>query len=352
MLSLPASVPGRGKPGVRRKPPYGPFPERGSDTGDVANRGSGPDGLPRLTAVPAARSKAAVLKVRFWVILGGLLFSAAVGLFAAVSFLTFEPAVVDVDDAKPQGLAVAELAANDFLYGGGFSVPQVPGQDSPEGSSVDVAGPLVWDGFTRYALPNGTPVEAHRFLFHRALRSGGTTGPTGEVVDQDVAYQLMELSVLVAVPLDTNPVLAARPYMSPAVYSDAELVADYSDFELAAPLPSGAAEQIGSWGKAWAEDDAEKLKLLTGDLTAGVRYVGLGGYSFAEIRVLSSSEFAEDSYLVRVRIVLTGANGSILEMDMDLTVTAASTGLPKVSGWGPAGSGLRTPADVRVSEGQ
>lgn len=318
----------------------------------MATERSRQDGLPRLTAVPAARSRAAVLKVRFWAIFGGLLFSAGVGLFAAVSFLTFEPPVVDVDDAKPRGLAVAELAANDFLFGGGFRIPQIPGQDSPEGSSVDVSGPLVWDRFVRYTLPNGVPVESHRFLFHRAIRGASSTTSSGEVIEAKPTLQLMELAVLVAVPDDTNPVLAARPYMTPAVYSDAGLKTDYSDSELAAPLPGGAAEQLGSWGKAWAADDSEKLKLITGDQTPNVRYVGLGGYTLDELRVLSASEYGDDSFLVRVRIALSGANGSILEMDMDLTVTAASTGLPKVSGWGPAGSGLRTPADVRVSEGQ
>jgi len=318
----------------------------------MANELGNQGGPPRLTAVPAARSKAAVLKVRFWSIMAALFGTSAVGLFAAVSFLTFEPAVVNVDDAKPRGLAVAELAANDFLYGGVFQVPQIPGQDPPRGSKVDVAGSVLWDGFSRYSLPNGTPVEAHRFLFHRILRNGTGTASTGEITDENVSYQLMELNVLVAVPVDTNPVLAARPHMSPAVYADAQIIADYSDFELAAPLPTGSTQQIASWGKAWAEDDSEKLKLLTGDLTANVRYVGLGGYAFKEIRVLSASEFGDDSFLVRARIVLDGANGSILEMDMDLTISEASTGLPKVSGWGPAGSGLRTPADVRVSAGQ
>lgn len=309
-------------------------------------------GLPRLTAVPAARSKAAVLKVRFWLIMAALLSCSATGLFAAVSFLTFDPEVVNVDDAKPRGRAIAELAANDFLYGGVFQVPQIPGQDPPSGSNVDIAGSVMWDGFSRYSLPNGAPVERHRFLFHRILRNATNTALPGDVAAEEVSYQLMELTVLVAVPVDTNPVLAARPYMSPAVYADAEIIADYSDFQLAAPLPAGSVQQIASWGAAWAADDSEKLKLLTGDPTANVRYVGLGGYVFKEIRVLSASDYGEDSFLVRARIVLGGANESILEMDMDLTISEASTGLPKVSGWGPAGSGLRVPADVRVSSGQ
>lgn len=307
-----------------------------------------PDGLPRLTAVPAARSRAAVLKIRFWAVFAALIFSAGVGLFAAVSFLTFDPPVVDVNDAKPIGLAVAELAAHDFLSGGTLRLPTVPGQDPVPGSTVAAFGPIAWQGFARYDLPNGTPVEAHRFLFYRSLSS---PSPATGAAAPPPTYQLMELSVLVAVPRDTNPILAARPYMEPALFADAELVTDLSDFELAESLPRTARDQIRSWGRAWATNDTEKLKLITGDQTARVRYIGLGGYVFDDdFQVLSASEFPDDTFLVRIRVVLRGANESILEMDMDLTVTSASTGLPKVSGWGPAGSGLRTPADVRVSE--
>jgi hypothetical protein len=333
-------VPVEGSPGTRPCP--------GSDTVPVSRDDLRPDGLPRLTAVPAARSRAAVLKVRFWAVFGALVFSSAVGIFAAVSFLTFKPPVVDVDATKPLGLAVAELAAHDFVTGGALRLPTVPGQDPTQTAPIESTGPLAWQGFSRYRLPNGTPVESHRFLFYRTVQPA-TPPPTGASVRP--VYQLMELSVLVAVPPDTNPILAARPYMEPAVFADAELVTDLTDFRLAAPLPDTALDQIRSWAQAWAADDSEKLKLITGDQTARVRYVGLGGYSLAEIRILSAAKFADDTFLARVRIVLGGANESILEMDMDLTITAASTGLPKVSGWGPAGSGLRTPADVRVSEG-
>lgn len=314
----------------------------------VNERASQP-GLPRLTAVPAARSKAAVLKVRFWAILGALLFAASVGIFAAVSFLTFEPAVVDVEASKPRGLAVAELAANDFLFGGTLPVPEVKDQNPAPGSAVVVVGPVVWDRFTRSTFPNGIEFESHKFLFHREVRAPSTTTGSGEVVEGALTLQLMELTVLVAVPVDVNPVVAALPYMVPAVYSNLAIKADYSDSELVKSLPAPAVAQLRAWGESWAKDDAQQLKLLTGDQTPNVRYVGLGGYTLAEMRVLSSLEFGQDSFLVRVRLALRSANGSILEMDMDLTVTSASSGLPKVSGWGPAGSGLKTPADVRVS---
>jgi hypothetical protein len=318
----------------------------------MANERSNQGGLPRLTAVPAARSKAAVLKVRFWAILGALFFSAAVGIFAAVSFLTFEPEIVDVEASKPRGLAVAELAAHDFLFGGTLTVPEVQGQNPAPGSAVDVAGPVVWSSFTRSTFPNGVPVESHKYLFHREIREASTTTSTGEVIEGAVTFQLMELTVLVAVPTDVNPVVAAMPHMVPVVYSDLAIKTDYSDSSLVQSLPASAVAQLRAWGESWAKDDSQQLRLLTGDQTANVRYVGLGGYTLAEMRVISALEFGDDSFLVRIRIALRSANGSILEMDMDLTITSASSGLPKVSGWGPAGSGLRTPADVRVSSDQ
>lgn len=318
----------------------------------MANEYGNQGGLPRLTAVPAARSKAAVLKVRFWSILGALFFAAGVGVFAAVSFLTFEPEFVDVEAAKPRGLAVAEIAAHDFLFGGTLAVPEVAGQNPAVGSAVLVAGPVVWDRFTRQTFPNGVPVESHKFLFYRELREPSSTTSTGEVVEGKATFQLMELTVLVAVPTDVNPVVAARPHMVPAVYSDLAVKTDYSDSSLVAPLPSPAVNQLRAWGEAWAKDDSQQLKLLTGDQTPNVRYVGLGGYTLAEMRVISALEYEADSFLARIRLALRSANGSILEMDMDLTVTSASSGLPKVSGWGPAGSGLRRPADVRVSSDQ
>jgi len=320
----------------------------GSDTARMAEEYKKQGGLPRLTAVPAARSKAAVLKVRFWSILGALLFSAAVGIFAAVSFLTFEPEVVDVEAAKPRGLAVAEIAAHDFLFGGALAVPEVVGQNPSVGSAVTVTGPVIWDRFTRQTFPNGVPVESHKFLFYRELREPSLTTSTGEVIEGKATFQLMELTVLVAVPVDVNPVVAARPHMVPALYSDLAVKTDYTDSALLAPLPSPAVSQLRAWGEAWAKDDAQQLKLLTGDQTPNVRYVGLGGYVLAEMRVISALEYEADSFLVRTRLALRGANGSILEMDLDLTVTSASSGLPKVSGWGPAGSGLKRPADVRV----
>ena len=304
--------------------------------------------LPRLTAIPAARSKAAVLKVRFWLVLSVLLFAAGAGVFAAVSFLTFQPPVVDLEAEKPLGRAVAELAVNDFLSGGEILVPEVRDQNPPTGSAVEVFGPLVWDRFTKSLLPNGVPVELHTFLVHRSLRGPTVVDESGATIEGERTLQLMEVSVLVATPVDTNPAVAARPYMIPAVYSDLDVRTDYSDSTLLKTLPGPAINQLRAWGSAWARDDSEQLKLLTGDQTPNVRYVGLGGYSLNGMSVISALEFAPDEFVVRARVGLRSANGSILEMDMDLTITAASSGLPKVVGWGPAGSGLRRPESVRV----
>jgi hypothetical protein len=314
----------------------------------IAN--SGPDRLPRLTAVPAARSKAAALKIRFWVLLAALLFAAGAGVFAAVSYLTFQPPVSDPAAGEPLGLAIAVISAEEFLAVVGLPLPDAGLRASGTATGVPHAGPLAWGGFVRFSIPNGLPMESHRFLFNREIRTPGGMSASGELLPDTVEYQLMTLTVLVAVPAGSNPVLAALPYMAPANYPDLEIVADYSDSNLAKALPTPAVAQLRAWGEAWAADNSTQLRLLTGDQTSGVRYVGLGGYSLREIRVLSALEIGKDLYLARIRVVLRGANESILEMDMDLTITAASSGLPKVTGWGPAGSGIRTPADVRVVE--
>ena len=324
----------------------------GSDTDDVNTRGYSQDGAPRLTAVPAARSRAAALKVRFALLLTALLLSSAVGLFAAFAFLSFDPPVVDVEATKPRGRAMAELVAYSYINGLALPLPVIQGEQLPESAPVEVKGPLTWDGFDRQALPSGETVEAHRFLFYRPINTGGTADAAGQVANQKTTYQLMLLTVLVGTPTVGNPVLAARPHFAPAPWRDnSTLVANYSDAE-PVTLPTGAVEQLRSWAGAWASDDAEKLKLLTGDQTAGVRYVGLGGYQFVEMRLIASIRTAADGFLVRARVVLAGANELKLEMDMDITVDSASTGLPNVVGWGPAGSGITAPADVRVTVDQ
>jgi hypothetical protein len=322
-----------------------------SDAVDVPARGFSSQGLPDLTAVPAARSRAATLKLRFALLFSTLVLAAFSGIFAAVAFINYEPPVVDITENVPRGRAVAELAAESFLSAGPLPVPSL-GQPLPTGQdpAVEVFGPITWNSFTRSTLPSGEKVESHRFLFYRTIRSGGSVAEDGAILNQRVEYELMELTVLVAVPSKGDPALAARPFFTPAEYVLPEgFVADYTDQDIES-LPQPATDQITAWATAWAEDDYERLKLMTGDTAPKVRYRGLGGFTVTAVNIYSALPVLEDAYLVRARVVLESANGSRLEMDMDLTVTEASTGLPKVSGWGPAGSGVRRPADVRVVE--
>lgn len=293
--------------------------------------------LPRLTAVPAARSRAAVLKVRFYVLLGGLFSVAAIGMFSAFAWLTYNPAIPDPTAATPQGQALATIVTEAFLAGEALPVPAAANIALTVGPPVEVHGPVVWDRFYSFSLA-AARMESHRFLFNRRIPDQGG----------QPAYELMELTVLIAIPADGNPVLAAQPQFAPASWVSSGVVTDYSDID-SPPLPATGRDQIKAWSLAWAAADAEKLKLLTGDPTPGVRYVGLGGYTAEDVIVVSALLAGEDSYLVRVRLVLKGANESTLEMDMDLTVKSASSGLPNIVGWGPAGSGVLTPADVRVS---
>lgn len=278
------------------------------------------------------------MKVRFFVLLGAIGLMGLLGLVSAFAWFTQKPPVVDLTADDPQGRGLAEVVAEGFLAGTTPPVPTAAGVVLRPGSPTSVEGTLSWDGFSTFVL-GGSRTELHRFLFVRK------TGPDPE----KPVLELMRLSVMVAIPAGGNPVLAAQPHFGPASWSSSEVVTDYTDLESIA-LPSSAQDQIRSWATAWATADSEKLRLLTGDATPKVRYVGLGGYQLQDVRVISALLAGQDAFLVRARVVLASANESILEMDMDLTIKSASTGLPNVVGWGPAGSGILTPADVRVSD--
>lgn len=294
--------------------------------------------LPRLAAVPAARSRAAVLKVRFFILLGFMVAMSLLGLVSAFAWFTQKPPVIDLRADDPQGRGLAEVVAEGYVSGFTIPVPTAAGVVFKPSTPVETQGEISWEGFSTFTL-GGSRTELHRFLF---VRKTGTD-PLKPVLE------LMRLSVLVAVPAGGNPVLAAQPQFAPASWASSDVVTDYSDLESVA-LPPSAQDQIQAWATAWAAGDSETLRLLTGDATPGVRYVGLGGYQVKSARVVSALLAGQDAFLVRARIVLSGANESILEMDMDLTVKSASTGLPNVVGWGPAGSGILSPADVRVDE--
>jgi hypothetical protein len=308
----------------------------GSDTDFVSNE-------PRLTAVPAARSRMPVLRIRLALVLGSLVAAAVLGLLSTLAWMTQSTPAPDLSQALPKGKGVATIAAEAWLDGKPIEVPALMDVALPETRVPLVHSDLTWEGFAPRALPSGVSYEVHRFLvvLPFTLDSGKQSN------------RVMRVFTTVAVTPDGRSYLAALPSMAPVDMRTGKGVLDYSDLQ-PKPLPSDAIAQIEQWADAWAADDRDQLKLLTGDTVSGVEYPGIGGFESTGsdvIAALSAGEtaYGSDTYLVRVRISLAsgGANQFQTETDMDLTMVDITTGLPRIVGWGPAGAGLRGPSETR-----
>jgi hypothetical protein len=302
-----------------------------------------------LTAIPAARSSAPVLKIRFYTIFGSLLLAAVAGIFAAVSWATYQPQAVDLTAPVPRGRGLATVTADAYLRGALAPVPVVQGLTykpaAPGAFQVD--GEVRWDRFSRFALPSGT-FERHTLLFYRVM---GTE-------NSRPLLELSEITVLVAVPstpaaggiAQGTPALAATPSVRPAKFRNSAAIADFSDLEGVAPLPPTSRDLLTTqWVKAYATDNAELLLRYSGTSDTGFRYIGIGGFTDeSTLRVVTAVNRGDDAWLVRARVLLAGANGTQAEMDLDVTIRDASSGNPKIVAWGPAGSGALTPDAARI----
>ena len=299
---------------------------------------------PRLTAVPAARSRMPLLQIRVAVILGSLVAAALLGLVSTVAWIANKPQPADLGPVTTYGRGLAEVAANSWLDGTPLAVATLNNVTLKTGSAL-VHGPIAWDGFSRSSLPapSGLVYERHRFV----------TTIAGLDDKGKQTWRPVMLTVTVAFPTSSSPVLASLPSLESVTTAGSGKVFDYTDLS-DKQLPSGASAQLQSWVQYWVTDNRAQLKQLTGDGQPGAVYVGLGGFANGELSVVSSlpagaTQYGQDTWLVRARVRLIGANEYSQEMEMDLTVIDASSGLPRVIGWGPAGVGLRGPNETRAA---
>lgn len=298
---------------------------------------------PRLTAVPAARSRMPLLQIRIALVLGTLLAAALLGVISTVAWMTHRPAPVDLSSVTTYGRGLAEVAVVSWLDGKPIQAGSLDSIEFPSRTPL-AHGAVAWDGFTRAALPepSGLVYERHRFVTTIA-----GTDDAGEPTWRPVA-----VSIVVSFPESSRPLISSLPSIEPLDTRNSDKVFDYSDLSTQA-LPAQAGTEISRWAGYWASDDRDQLKLTTGDQTTGVEYIGLGGFNADTVRVIAAlpagnTAYGSDTWLVRIRLAITGANKYSTETEMDLTVVGASTGIPRIVGWGPAGAGLRGPAETRL----
>jgi len=309
-------------------------------------RQSDPSSSPRLTAIPAARSSAAVLKVRLILVLGSLLLAAGAGIFAAYSYITFTPPQVNPDSFEPRGQGLASMVAVAFLNGQELpipvadEVPELPGELVPLPHT-----PPQWNTFESGTI-RGRYAELHSFSFYRVFNEA----------TPDEAKILYQLDVLVSFTDRNTPVLGALPSFQPVIAGNSG-TSTLPNKDGASDITTGQRNALESWAKAWAANDTEELSTVAGAGT-GYRYLGLGGFQSTGVQVLSlalltpQASAAERTFTARTRVSLVSANGYETSMDMDVLLrgTGDDNVRAYVTAWGPAGSGRPRQEDVRVRE--
>lgn len=299
----------------------------------------------RLTAVPAKRSSAPILQIRLFIVLGTLVIAAIAGLVSFFAWMSLSIPEPDLTKALPEGKSLSEIAARDWLDGRESTLPAIEGLSLPKSDNPLPYSSLVWDSFTKGSLPSGFPFELHSFTVQLV-----------EGTDRDGKNIVKSMLMVVPVSFnsDGDPLLAGLPYLEQISTKEAEIIFDYSDVG-SAPLPTGATTQISKWAQSWADDSREQLKLLTGDTAPGIEYKGLGGFVADRVQIINAlpagnTIYGSDTFLVRVRVFISSnsANKFSTATDLDLTVTDASSGLPKIVGWGSAAKGLLGPQETRV----
>lgn len=279
-----------------------------------------------------------MLKIRIWLVLGSLVFAAAMGIVATVAWMSQDPPPpVDLADAQPQAAAAATLVANAYLDGQPAPVPVADDvQGWPTGQSLEHQPPQ-WNGFDTIKFPSGLSVERHRFLFYRNATIDGKPG-----------LLMYELVVPMAISSVGTPALAGLPYFHPTTYGD---VAGNTLYETKneVNVPPAIGEAVQQWANAWAVGDSEKLKALAGDGSVGAYYPGLGGCEAGSVKMLSTYPSSSETWVIRARVPLTCANGYSSLMDLDVTAVGNPPSPTRIVGWGPIGSGVLGPDSVRVT---
>lgn len=306
--------------------------------------------MPRLTAVPAKRSNAAVLKVRLYLVVGLLIFSALLGLFSTVAWFGSKgKSEIDVTQIQSKAQGSAEEAAREWLNGetllvgrsGNIATEQLSKNGTGDNPGRFDYSSLSWDGFESDSLSDGRKFEIHHFIVKATV-----TGADGKPAS---ALYRLSVTMLLSANGEAEPVLAAAPALESYIPGKDDYPFDYSKVADNVNLPSAVTGILNEWANAYAADDAAQLKLIVGDPESNAQYYGIPGFKSGKLSVVYALSFKEGDkpavpkeILVRARVSLESANGFSSETEYDLLVDGADTGSPHVVAWGPAGSANRS----------
>jgi hypothetical protein len=330
--------------------------------------------MPRApwTAIPAARSSAAGLKIRLYAIIGVLLLAAACGIFSAIAWAGHEVPIV-TGSPEPHALGLATTVANDFFNGTTLSYPDPtasgvsPALGHPARASRLPVTSITFDYFATGPNPtyiDGDFLETYYF---------DVTAPSGDyqlAVPMDVTSSGSTLAAYPALlPLvNAGPSYSSGPAGAYSLYSAAPaaqaVAIDYSTdtnpigcATCTSTIPTPVSSVIAQWAADFTSNTSQAQSDLQANVVADASaspgdYVGVSGLvsvtSQNDLSIIGGTQqtitLGKNSYtddIIHVSLVLTplSAKGFTVSSDYDVLVLDPQTTTPHVVAWGPAGSG-------------
>ena len=277
----------------------------------------------KWVAIPAVRSNATNVNLRFYIILLVLLFSAISGPIAIVLSMTHKtpPAVVSNSDFS-SSRAIAYIAANDYLNGRPISAPLAAGLNPNMSTDGTANNQLPYKSFTYIGqeskIEHGNPYELNYFL----------------------VTANSNLFILTVVTRTENGITAIASIPSITVYntkSEAVSPVSYTGdpLEKTNGLPEPVATVINSWAAAYVNGDSQEIKIVTnqqGDFPV------LTGFKLDGDPQIGTVLQSGNNYLVRVTLKLNYENSKFFSSSAyDILIDSVGSQQPHVVSWAPAG---------------
>jgi len=282
-------------------------------------------GVPQAVAPPAARRhKAAFAKAVLWTVVVAFV----VLVVAFTSLLTAKPPAAPDTSGFSQQKAVAAAYMVTWMASGA-PVQGRPGPPLQGGVilSADGVSPLVYD------LPQGAKTDVSAVLVSFTLADA-----YGTLWRADVAVQTDSRG---------NSAVASAPSLTPLPPQAAAAAQELWPGLKTTQTDQAVGSAVSDWAAKYASGNPDALRQAVGDPNPDHWYAPLTGVSHISAAVQGATQ-VDGASVLAVRVGLgvlwlgqdmPQAGGIAVSWSLDLLVEAADTASPRVTAWGPPGSG-------------
>ena len=308
-----------------------------------------------VSGVPAKRSGLRDLKIRRRLIFTGLILAAALGLLSTVAWLTQpKPETMDIPPGIDQVWADATITAEQWLNGATLTMPVA---DTVDPSKVERKTfkykELTPSGFTEQKVPQRqgeSALQTLNVLFTVNLYTEAPSESNPDEIIQTPQYFTLTVP-MVYDPSGKTAVLGALPSLQPVtpVSGSGIGAANYAEITLDDLANQEAVvTAIETWATTWAKSSNDPLgaidpafnsdlKRITGDPEPNRFYLGLGGWSVADLVIGDGTSSSLESYgggvIFNLTMTLTSPAGGVTTSSYDVWVQDVDSASPKVVAW-------------------